>query len=104
MLSLRNYDIKYIKGVGPQRAQLLAAELGIRSAYDLLHHFPASYVDRSTTYSIRSLVDANLDELPSVQVRGRFVSLNVVGEGAKMRLVGLFSDGTATWNAYGSRE
>ena len=96
MLSLRNYDIKYIKGVGPQRAQLLAAELGIRSAYDLLHHFPASYVDRSTTYSIRSLVDANLDELPSVQVRGRFVSLNVVGEGAKMRLVGLFSDGTAT--------
>ena len=32
--------------------------------------------------------------MPSIQVRGRFVSFNVRGEGAKMRLVGLFSDGS----------
>lgn len=31
-----------------------------------------------------------------LQLRGRFVSFNVVGEGASMRLIGLFTDGTAT--------
>ena len=32
--------------------------------------------------------------MPYVQVRGRFVSFNVQGEGAKTRLIGLFTDGT----------
>ena len=34
--------------------------------------------------------------MPAVQVRGRFVTFTTQGEGAKMRLVGLFTDGTAT--------
>ena len=42
MNSLRGIDIKFIKGIGPQRAQLLEKELGLRSVYDLLHHFPHS--------------------------------------------------------------
>ena len=92
MNSLRSFDIKYLKGVGPKRAELLTKELGIRSAYDLLRHYPNSYLDRSKYYTVRELND----ELPMVQVKGRFVSLNVMGEGAKTRLVGLFTDGTAT--------
>ena len=92
MNSLRSFDIKYLKGVGPKRAELLNKELGIRSAYDLLRHYPNSYLDRSKYYTVRELND----ELPMVQVKGRFVSLNVMGEGAKTRLVGLFTDGTAT--------
>lgn len=32
--------------------------------------------------------------MPHVQVRGRFVTFNVQGEGAKTRLIGLFTDGT----------
>ncbi len=90
MNSLRGLDIKYVKGVGPKRAELLTAQLGIRTAYDLLHHFPTHYLDRSTVYQI-SKFDG---DMPAVQVRGRFVSFNTIGEGAKMRLVGLFSDGT----------
>ena len=96
MLSLRNVDIKYIKGVGPKRAEILAKELGIRTAYDLLRHYPTGYVDRSKYYTIRELRDCNTDELPALQVKGRFVSSNVLGEGARMRLVALFSDGTST--------
>lgn len=92
MNSLRSFDIKYLKGVGPKRAELLTKELGICSAYDLLRHYPNSYLDRSKYYTVRELND----ELPMVQVKGRFVSLNVMGEGAKTRLVGLFTDGTAT--------
>lgn len=96
MLTLQRYDIKYVKGVGPARGKLLAEQLGIHTAYDLLRHYPTSYIDRSRTYSIRSLAQSDANDFASVQLRGRFVSFNTIGEGAKMRLVGLFSDGTST--------
>lgn len=96
MLSLRNFDIKYVKGVGDARARLLESELGLHSAYDLLHHFPSSYIDRSKIHTIRSLFDAGGADLPACQVKGRFVTFSELGEGAKLRLVGLLSDGTAT--------
>ncbi len=99
MLSLRRYDIKYVKGIGPGRASVLASELGLHSAYDLLHHFPTSYIDRSKIYKIRELHGLNDGDFAHIQLRGRFVTFNVIGEGAKMRLVGLFSDGTATVEA-----
>ena len=89
---LRETDITYLKGVGPSRAKLLGEELGIRSFYDLLYHFPSHYVDRSRFYSIRSLSQ----DMPMVQIRGRFISFTVQGEGAKTRLIGLFTDGTGT--------
>lgn len=92
MNSLRRIDIKYVKGIGPARADLLAKHLDIRTAYDLVHHFPTSYLDRSTIYTVRELEG----DMPSVQLKGRFVSFNVMGEGARTRLVGLFSDGTGT--------
>ena len=76
MADILDTDIKYLKGFGPRRADMLEKNLGIRTYRDLLYHFPTSYVDRS------------------VQVRGRFVSITVQGEGAKSRLVGLFSDGS----------
>ena len=92
MNSLRTYDIKYLKGVGPRRAELLKKELGIATGYDLVRHYPTHYLDRSKVYTVRELND----EMPYVQIRGRFVTFNTIGEGAKMRLVGLFTDGTAT--------
>lgn len=96
MLSLRRYDIKYIKGIGPSRAGTLASELGLHTAYDLLHHFPSGYIDRSKIYRIRDLAAINDADFAHIQLRGRFVTFNVLGEGAKMRLVGLFTDGTST--------
>lgn len=92
MNSLRTFDITYLKGVGPRRAELLKKQLGISNAYDLLRHFPTHYLDRSKIYTIRELSD----DMPYVQISGRFVSFNVLGQGAKSRLVGLFTDGTAT--------
>lgn len=92
MNSLRNLDIKYVKGIGPARAELLAKELGIKTAADLLLHFPTSYVDRTAIYSIREFEG----DMPTVQVKGRFINFNVLGEGAKSRLVGIFTDESAT--------
>lgn len=96
MLSLTRFDLQYVKGLGPARAKLLASELGIHSAYDLLRHYPTSYIDKSKIYTIRSLHGEVCADSTMVQVRGRFISFNTLGEGAKMRLVGLFTDGTAT--------
>ncbi|MCH5220086.1 MAG: ATP-dependent DNA helicase RecG [Muribaculaceae bacterium] len=90
MNSLRNFDIKYIKGIGSARADLLRKHLDIHSAYDLLRHFPLHYVDRTSIYKITDLAG----DMPSIQLRGRFLHFNIVGEGRKRRLVGVFSDDT----------
>ena len=92
MRSPRDFDIKYVKGIGPAKAKLLDEELKIKSCHDLLHHFPTHYLDRSQTYPLKSFEG----DMPAVLVRGRFVTFTTHGEGAKMRLVGLFTDGTAT--------
>lgn len=89
---LRATEVMYLKGVGPKRGEMLSKQLGIKTLYDLLYHFPTHYVDRSRFYTINSFHS----EMPAVQVKGRFVTFTVQGEGAKMRLVGLFSDGTGT--------
>ncbi len=96
MLATGRCILKYVKGIGPQRAQLLSSELGLETAFDLLRHYPVSYIDRSAVRSLRSLHDAVAADVAMVQVKGRFISFNVIGEGAKMRLTGLFSDGSAT--------
>ncbi len=92
MLSLQRFEIKYVKGIGAARAELLKTELGMSNLYDLLNHFPTHYLDRSQIYRIKDFSG----EMPSIQVKGRFLSFVINGIGAKRRLVGLFSDGTAT--------
>jgi len=92
MERLRATDIKFLKGIGPKKAELLGKQLGIHSFYDLLYHFPTHYIDRSRVYTINSFSTG----MPMVQVRGRFISFSVQGEGAKTRLIGLFTDGTGT--------
>jgi len=44
MINLYNLEIKYIKGVGPKRAELLAKELKLFTAIDLLYFFPYKYL------------------------------------------------------------
>ena len=92
MNRLRNLDIKYLKGIGPKRAELLGKQLGIKSYRDLLYHFPTRYLDRSSIYRVRDLSG----EMPMIQLKGRFIAMTVQGEGAKTRLVGVFTDGTGT--------
>ncbi len=92
MLSLRDIDIQYVKGIGPTRAKLLEKELGLRSVYDLVRHFPTSYIDRS---KIQRISDVR-SEVAWVMLRGRFLSFANQGEGAKSRLTALFTDGSGS--------
>lgn len=90
--SILNSEIKFIPGVGPQRAQLLEKELSIKTFEDLLYTFPFRYVDRSKFYLISELHP----DMPYVQIRGRFTRFDQVGDGRSKRLVGYFSDGRSS--------
>lgn len=90
MFDLSTRDIKYLQGVGPQRAAILNKELNIYSFRDLLYYFPYKYVDRSRLYYIHE-IDGNI---PYIQLKGQVLSFETIGEGRQRRLVGHFSDGT----------
>ena len=84
--------LDYLKGLGPQRAELLNKELSLFTAGDLIQYYPFRYEDRTRFYTIAEL----LESMPSAQVRGRLRDWHTEGEGPKKRLVGSFTDGTGT--------
>ena len=83
-------NIEYLKGVGPQRAEVLKKELGIFTCRDLLFHFPFRYIDRTKFHKIRDVHN----EGEQVQFRGILRRLETVGEGRARRLVGSLRDET----------
>ena len=90
MLDLDQRDVKYLPGVGPARAALLKGELQISTLQDLLYFFPYKYIDRSRIFQIRE-VDGTM---PYIQLKGKILSFEQIGEGRRQRLVAHFSDGS----------
>ncbi|MBC8593307.1 ATP-dependent DNA helicase RecG [Oscillospiraceae bacterium N12] len=90
MFDLTTRDIKYISGVGPQKATVLNKELSIFSVHDLIYYFPYKYVDRSRIYYIHE-IDGNM---PYIQLKGQILGFETIGEGRQRRLIAHFSDGT----------
>lgn len=87
-------QIEFLKGVGPQRAELLKNELGIKTYQDLVHLFPNRYIDRTKYYKISELSLNNTE----VQLVGKIIHIRTI-EGknkAQNRLVATFSDGVNT--------
>ncbi|MBL7951916.1 MAG: ATP-dependent DNA helicase RecG [Flavobacteriales bacterium] len=83
-------SIEFLKGVGPQRAELLRTELGISTFGELVQHFPFRYVDRSRFHHVSDLHE----EMPQAQLRGVLGPLRMVGEKQGRRLVSSFTDKT----------
>lgn len=92
MLDLEKRSITYLPGVGPKKAEILRKEAGISSYEDLLFYFPYKYIDRSRFYKVAE-VNGNM---PYIQLKGRILYFDTVGEGRTRRLVGKFTDGTGT--------
>lgn len=82
--------IEYLKGVGPQRAEVLKQEAGIYCYRDLLTYYPFRYVDRTRFMSITQIVD----DQGYVQLKGTLESMEIVGQKGGKRLVALFKDDT----------
>ena len=82
--------IDYLKGVGPNRADLLRKELGIHTYQDLINLFPNRYIDRTRYYKINQL-QRNSSE---VQIVGEIISIKEVAQKRGKRLVAEFRDDT----------
>ena len=89
--SLLQTPIEYLKGVGPQRGELLRKELGIHRYEDLVNFFPNRYIDRTRYYRINELQKNDSE----VQIIGKIINIKTVEFGkAKKRLVATFVDET----------
>lgn len=83
--------IEYLKGVGPQRGELLRKELGIHRYEDLINFYPNRYIDRTRYYKINELQNNPAE----VQIIGKIIHVKTVEFGkAKKRLVATFVDET----------
>lgn len=89
--NLLQTPIEYLKGVGPQRGDLLRKELGIHKYQDLINFYPNRYIDRTRYYKINE-IDNNSTE---VQLIGKIIHLKTVEPAkGKKRLVATFVDAT----------
>ncbi|MCQ2253246.1 MAG: ATP-dependent DNA helicase RecG [Bacteroidales bacterium] len=88
MSTLLDTDIKFLTGVGPQRADSLGKELNIFTFGDLAYFFPYKYVDKSKFYYT---TDIHSDAV-AVQLKGVVSNIHPEGQGHKQRLVARFSD------------
>ena len=82
--------IEYLKGIGPQRAEVLKKELNLFTYRDLLTYYPFRYVDRTKFSTIKEISD----DQQYVQLKGVIDSLEIVGQKQAKRLVVLFRDNT----------
>ena len=84
-------QIEYLKGVGPNRGELLRKELGIHKYADLVNFFPNRYIDRTRYYKINELQNNGAE----VQIIGKIINIKTVEFGKNQkRLVASFVDDT----------
>jgi ATP-dependent DNA helicase RecG len=90
-MSLLETPIEYLKGVGPQRGDLLKKELNIHKYSDLINLFPNRYLDRTQYYKINALQNSTAE----VQIIGKVINIKTVEFAkGKSRLVATFVDDT----------
>ena len=84
--------IEYLKGIGPQRGDLLKKELGIFTFKDLLEHFPYRHIDKTKVNLVRDITP----QTEFIQVAARLISVQTVGEKRGRRMVAEVRDATGS--------
>lgn len=90
MSALLQSPIEYLKGVGPQKGELLRKELQIETFGDLLRYYPFRYVDRSIVHTVRELNPLT----QYIQLKGKISGFRQLGAGKQKRLLATFRDET----------
>src|SRR4029079_3473772 len=75
--------VEFVRGVGPQRAELLA-RIGIRTAGDLIFFFPREYEDLSDRRGIGDVEEGHVQT-----VRGEVVEIEARSTGFGKAVVGV---------------
>lgn len=82
--------IEYLKGVGSKKADILRKEINISTYYDLLYYFPYRYVDKTHYVKISEIQSSEI----YIQVIGKIVDTELIGNGRSTRLVAKLADDT----------
>ena len=90
MATFFDTPIEFLKGVGPQRAELIQKELRLFTFGDFIQHYPFRYEDRTKSYQVSEVNET----MPFVQLKGKISHREVIGTGFKKRLTALFTDET----------
>ncbi len=90
MSTLHQSPIEFLKGIGPQRGEILRKELHLHSFGDLLVHYPFRYIDRSVIHKIKELNPLT----QYIQLKGRITGFRQLGTGRQKRLMATFRDET----------
>ena len=69
--NLLQTPIEYLKGVGPNRGELLRKELGIFKYGDLVNFFPNRYIDRTRYFKVNELQNT----VSEVQIIGKIIHI-----------------------------
>ena len=83
-----NTPIEFLKGVGPERADVLKKELGVFTFGDLLKHYPYRYIDRTQFHSTQHIDNTQT----FIQLKGKLRDIRELGDGRKKRLTAQFYD------------
>ena len=95
MLDL-NKDVKYIKGVGPNRVKLLN-KIGINTLKDLITYYPRTYEDRSKPKNICECIDGEDTLIEAIAV-GRVQEIRLKGKTMyKLQVKDETGSATAIW-------
>lgn len=90
MIAKLQTSIEFLKGVGPNKAEVLQKELQIFTWEDLLKFYPFRYIDKSKFYTIAEIAEDGA----YIQIRGKLTGFQLIGAMRKQRLVGKFQDET----------
>ena len=88
MASFLETPIEFLKGVGPQRGELLRKELEVQTFGDLLRYYPFRYVDRSIIHRISEITPLS----QYIQLKGHLGGFRLLGDKKHRRLMASFTD------------
>jgi ATP-dependent DNA helicase RecG len=91
-VDLLQTPIEFLKGVGPKRGELLRKDASVSTYYDMLTYYPFRHVDRSRFMPIAEINSENI----YLQIRGKIVDVQLLGQGKASRLVVTVRDNTGT--------
>ena len=89
-----NSNIEYLKGVGPQKAEVIKSELGLFTFKDVLQYYPTRYVDKSKV----SLIKEFSEESPNIQIRGVLLDFQLQTSKNGKRLSAVIKDSSGVIN------
>jgi ATP-dependent DNA helicase RecG len=88
------YPVQFLKGIGPHRAEALAAQ-GVHTVRDLLYYFPYGYIDLTKTEKISNLRSV-AESGQWITVIGTVRVCDIVGRPPRQRLIIILGDETGT--------